>query len=83
MWRDDLAMARRRLLPVWGPMPLRAITRAHVHERLDTLLLGQRLPLLRTWTNRVPPLQRLHSSNSLSFAVTASSTRRKRVCAGA
>jgi hypothetical protein len=27
-WRDDLAMTRRHLLPVWGPMPLRAITRA-------------------------------------------------------
>jgi integrase len=48
-WRDDLAMARRHLLPVWGPMPLRAITRAHVHELLDTLVAKG----LTTGVNRV------------------------------
>jgi hypothetical protein len=48
-WRDDLAMARRHLLPAWGPMPLRAITRAHVHELLDTLVAKG----LTTGVNRV------------------------------
>jgi integrase len=42
-------MARRHLLPVWGPMPLRAITRAHVHELLDTLVAKG----LTTGVNRV------------------------------
>jgi hypothetical protein len=48
-WRDDIAMARRHLLPVWGPMPLRAIMRAHVHELLDTLVAKG----LTTGVNRV------------------------------
>lgn len=48
-WRDDLAMARRHLLPVWGPMPLRAISRAHAHELLDTLVAKG----LTTGVNRV------------------------------
>jgi integrase len=48
-WRDDLAMARRHLLPAWGSMPLRAITRAHVHELLDTLVAKG----LTTGVNRV------------------------------
>lgn len=37
-WKDDIATARRHLLPAWGVMPVRSITRAHVHELLDTLV---------------------------------------------
>jgi len=37
-WRDDIATARRHLLPVWASTPVKAITRAHVHELLDTLV---------------------------------------------
>ncbi len=44
-----MAMARRHLLPTWGPIPLRAITRAHVHELLDTLVARG----LTTGVNRV------------------------------
>jgi hypothetical protein len=37
-WNDDIAMARRHLLPVWGSTPVRTISRAHVHELLDSLV---------------------------------------------
>jgi integrase len=37
-WKDDIAKIRKYLTPVWGSLPLRSITRAHVHERLDTLV---------------------------------------------
>jgi integrase len=36
-WRDDRAMLARYLLPAWGPLPLKSITRTHVHELLDTV----------------------------------------------
>ncbi len=36
-WKDDRAMIQRYLTPAWGPLPLNAITRTHVHERLDTV----------------------------------------------
>jgi integrase len=36
-WANDEAKIKRHLLPVWGALPLRSITRAHVHELLDTL----------------------------------------------
>lgn len=37
-WKDDIAKVRKYLMPVWGSRPLRSITRAHVHELLDTLV---------------------------------------------
>ena len=37
-WRDDLGKTKKYLLPRWGTMPLRDITRAHVHELLDGLV---------------------------------------------
>ena len=37
-WRDDVAKTKKYLIPAWGTLPLRDITRAHVHERLDTLV---------------------------------------------
>ncbi len=36
-WKDDVAKIRRHLLPAWGVLPLRSITRVHVHELLDRL----------------------------------------------
>ncbi len=36
-WKDDVAKIRKYLLPTWGPLPLRSITRVHVHELLDRL----------------------------------------------
>src|SRR5581483_6583600 len=37
-WRDDVAKTNKYLIPRWGKMPLRDITRAHVHELLDRLV---------------------------------------------
>lgn len=37
-WRDDVQKIEKYLLPAWGAMPLRDITRTHVHELLDTLV---------------------------------------------
>lgn len=37
-WQDDMSKLERHLLPAWGSMPLRDITRVHVHELLDTLV---------------------------------------------
>jgi integrase len=37
-WRDDVAKTKKYLIPQWGAMPLREITRAHVHELLDRLV---------------------------------------------
>jgi integrase len=37
-WKDDIGMAKKHLVPSWGAMPVKAITRAHVHELLDTLV---------------------------------------------
>jgi len=34
-WKDDAHMIERHLLAPWGAVPLRAITRTHVHEALD------------------------------------------------
>lgn len=36
-WKDDVSKIEKYLLPAWGSMPLRDITRAHVHELLDKL----------------------------------------------
>jgi hypothetical protein len=36
-WKDDVAKIEKYLLPAWGAMPLRDITRRHVHELLDKL----------------------------------------------
>jgi integrase len=37
-WREDVLKIKKYLLPAWGPLPLRDITRTHVHELLDTLV---------------------------------------------
>jgi integrase len=37
-WQDDAGKVKRYLIPAWGTLPLRDITRAHVHELLDTLV---------------------------------------------
>src|SRR3954463_3145917 len=37
-WRDDVGKMNKYLIPRWGSMPLRDITRAHVHELLDGLV---------------------------------------------
>lgn len=37
-WEDDMRKVERCLLPAWGSQPLRSITRAHVHELLDSLV---------------------------------------------
>ncbi|MCC7178268.1 MAG: tyrosine-type recombinase/integrase [Acidobacteria bacterium] len=37
-WREDVRKIRKYLTPAWGALPLRAITRTHVHERLDQLV---------------------------------------------
>ena len=37
-WRDDVGKVKRYLIPAWGNLPLRDITRVHVHELLDTLV---------------------------------------------
>ena len=51
-WKDDVAKIRKYLLPAWGEMPLRSITRVHVHELLDKLA-GQGMT---TGVNRVQAL---------------------------
>jgi integrase len=37
-WREDAQKIHKYLVPAWGTLPLRAITRTHVHELLDTLV---------------------------------------------
>jgi integrase len=37
-WRDDVGKTTKYLIPRWGKMPLRDITRVHVHELLDSLV---------------------------------------------
>ena len=37
-WQDDASKVRRYLVPAWGSLPLREISRTHVHELLDTLV---------------------------------------------
>ena len=37
-WADDAAKIEKHLLPAWGPLPLRSLTRTHVHELLDGLV---------------------------------------------
>jgi hypothetical protein len=37
-WADDDAAITKHLLPAWGTLPLKGITRQHVHERLDALV---------------------------------------------
>ena len=39
-WEDDEAAIAKHLLPSWGPLPLKGITRQQVHERLDALVSG-------------------------------------------
>lgn len=36
-WKDDVSKIEKYLFSAWGSMPLRDITRAHVHELLDKL----------------------------------------------
>jgi integrase len=36
-WTDDRAKIEKYLLPAWGALPLRSLTRTHVHERLDAI----------------------------------------------
>lgn len=36
-WQDDEAKIARHILPAWQALPLRSITRTHVHELLDTV----------------------------------------------
>src|SRR5580765_67585 len=36
-WDDDRDKIARYLTPAWGPLPLRDITRRHVHELLDSV----------------------------------------------
>jgi integrase len=36
-WRDDKAMLARYVVPTWGRLPLKTITRRHVHELLDSV----------------------------------------------
>ena len=37
-WRADVSKIKRYLLPAWGQVPIREITRAQVHELLDKLV---------------------------------------------
>jgi len=37
-WQDDVLKINKYLIPRWGSTPLRDITRAHVHELLDSLV---------------------------------------------
>jgi hypothetical protein len=37
-WEDDVRKINKYLIPRWGSMALRDITRAHVHELLDGLV---------------------------------------------
>lgn len=43
-WEDDEAAIAKHLLPSWRTLPLKSITRQHVHERLDALV-GQGMTL--------------------------------------
>jgi len=36
-WENEHGKIKRYLLPAWGPLPLKSITRAHVVELLDTI----------------------------------------------
>jgi integrase len=36
-WANDEAKIDRYILPAWGPLPLKEITRRHVHELLDSV----------------------------------------------
>jgi integrase len=44
MWKDDRNKIEKYLRPAWGALPLREITRRHVHEVLDTVA-GQGLTI--------------------------------------
>jgi integrase len=48
-WQDDIGKINRYLIPAWGALPLRDITRTHVHELLDTLVAKG----LTTGVNRI------------------------------
>jgi integrase len=37
-WKDDINKTKRYLNPAWGALPVRDITRRHVHELLDLLV---------------------------------------------
>ena len=36
-WENEAQKIARHLLPAWGPLPLKSITRTHVHDLLDTV----------------------------------------------
>ena len=36
-WQNEAQKIERHILPAWGPLPLKSITRTHVHELLDTV----------------------------------------------
>ena len=48
-WNNDRQKIDKYLVPAWGPLPLRDITRTHVHELLDTLVANG----MTTGVNRV------------------------------
>jgi integrase len=37
-WQEDVNKTKKYLTPAWGSLPVRDITRRHVHELLDTLV---------------------------------------------
>jgi integrase len=37
-WKDDVNKTKKYLIPAWGALPVRDITRRHVHELLDTIV---------------------------------------------
>ena len=37
-WKDDVNKTKKYLIPAWGSLPVRDITRRHIHELLDTLV---------------------------------------------
>ena len=51
-WLNDRRKIEKYLRPAWGPLPLREITRRHVHELLDTLVAEG----MGTGVNRVQAL---------------------------
>ena len=51
-WQNDRRKIEKYLLPAWGALPLRTITRTHVHELLDTLVSNG----MGTGVNRIQAL---------------------------
>ena len=48
-WNNERQKIAKYLVPAWGPLPVRDITRTHVHELLDTLVANG----MTTGVNRV------------------------------